>query len=91
MADGAWNQPELSIWEVRGQKQSFTYSKVICRVALDRGLRLADKRSLPAPNRNNWLAVRDQLYEEIQDRAFNKELGFFAQVGLPQGDDFISC
>lgn len=37
-------------------------------VAIDRGLRLADKRSLPCPNRQKWLATRDALYDEIQTK-----------------------
>lgn len=74
-----YDQPDLSIWEVRGEKQNFLYSKIMCWVALDRGLRLADKRSLPAPNRNKWLEHRDRLYDEIQERGYNKELGFFGQ------------
>ncbi|GJN89075.1 hypothetical protein Rhopal_002049-T1 [Rhodotorula paludigena] len=74
-----WDQPDLSIWEVRGQKQNFLYSKIMCWVALDRGLRLAEKRSLPCPNRDKWLASRDQLYDEIQTRGYNKELGHFSQ------------
>jgi len=48
-------------------------------VAIDRGLRLADKRSLPCPNRNSWLAARDTLYEEIMQKAWNKEGRFFGQ------------
>lgn len=64
----AWNQPDLSIWEVRGAKQNFLYSKVMCWVAIDRGLRLADKRSLPAPNRNHWIEVRDKIYDEIHEK-----------------------
>lgn len=32
-----YNQPDMSIWEVRGQKQNFTYSRVMCWVAIDRG------------------------------------------------------
>lgn len=49
------------------------------RVAIDRGLRLADKRSLPCPNRLKWLEGRDHLYEEIMNKAWNKEKGFFGQ------------
>ncbi|CEQ40217.1 SPOSA6832_01813, partial [Sporobolomyces salmonicolor] len=74
-----WSQPDLSIWEVRGQRQNFLYSKIMCWVAVDRGLRLADKRSLPCPHRNKWLETRDAIYEEIQDKGYNKEKGFFAQ------------
>ncbi|KAM0787591.1 hypothetical protein ACM66B_003660 [Microbotryomycetes sp. NB124-2] len=74
-----WDQPDLSIWEVRGEKQNFLYSKIMCWVAVDRGLRLADKRSLPCPNRMKWYETRDKIYEEVQERGYNRELGFFAQ------------
>jgi len=72
-------KPDLSIWEVRGEMRHFTYSKVMLWVALDRGLRLADKRSLPCPNRMKWLAARDELYEDIMENAWNKEGKFFGQ------------
>ncbi|KAI0071654.1 glycoside hydrolase family 15 protein [Panus rudis PR-1116 ss-1] len=65
--------------EVRGQKKHFTYSKVMLWVAIDRGLRLADKRSLPCPNRMKWITTRDDLYEEIMQKAWNKEKEYFGQ------------
>ncbi|KAF8802927.1 glycoside hydrolase family 15 protein [Phlegmacium glaucopus] len=71
--------PDLSIWEVRNSMRNFTYSKVMLWVAIDRGLRLADKRSLPCPNRSKWLEARDELYEEIMTKAWNKEGQFFGQ------------
>jgi len=43
-----WRQPDEGIWETRGGKQHFVYSKLMCWVCLDRALRLAEKRSLPA-------------------------------------------
>lgn len=43
------------------------------------GLRLADKRSLPCPRRNVWLAARDELYEEIMTKAWNPQLKAFGQ------------
>ena len=55
------------------------YSKVMLWVAIDRGLRLAEKRSFPCPRRNVWITARDELYEEIMEKAFNKELGIFGQ------------
>ncbi|KAG9312460.1 glycoside hydrolase family 15 protein [Chiua virens] len=72
-------EPDLSIWEVRGNKRHFTYSKIMLWVAIDRGLRLAEKRSLPCPNRNAWLAARDDLYEEIMHKAWNPKLQAFGQ------------
>ncbi|TDL30070.1 glycoside hydrolase family 15 protein [Rickenella mellea] len=73
------DQPDLSIWEVRDKKRHFTYSKVMMWVAIDRGLRLAEKRSLPCPRRNEWLAARDKLYETIMTEAWNPEKKFFCQ------------
>ncbi|CEL61905.1 putative protein C4H3,03c OS=Schizosaccharomyces pombe (strain 972 / ATCC 24843) GN=SPAC4H3.03c PE=4 SV=1 [Rhizoctonia solani AG-1 IB] len=73
------DRKDLSIWEVRNHERNFTYSKVMLWVAMDRGLRLADKRSLPCPNRQKWMDTRDRLYEEIMERAWNPELKFFAQ------------
>lgn len=72
------DEPDMSIWEVRGQMQNFVYSKVMLWVAIDRALRLADKRSnLPCPERNEWLRVRDELYDKIMENGYNKEKGFF--------------
>jgi len=73
------HHPDMSIWEVRNNKQNFTYSKIMLWVAFDRGLRLSDKRNFPCPNRVNWLAARDSLYEEIMEKAYNKEMKCFIQ------------
>ncbi|RYC62866.1 hypothetical protein CHU98_g3344 [Xylaria longipes] len=73
------DQPDMSIWEVRNKKQHFVYSKVMLWVAFDRGLRLADKRCLPCPNRAKWLEARDNLYEEIMEKGYNVELKSFIQ------------
>ncbi|CAE6452239.1 unnamed protein product [Rhizoctonia solani] len=73
------DRTDLSIWEVRNHERNFTYSKVMLWVAMDRGLRLADKRSLPCPNRQKWMETRDRLYEEIMERAWNPDRRFFAQ------------
>ncbi|KAI0136556.1 Six-hairpin glycosidase-like protein [Xylariales sp. AK1849] len=73
------DQPDMSIWEVRNHKQHFVYSKVMMWVAFDRGLRLADKRCLPCPNRAKWMEARDRIYEEVMEKGYNKEMGCFVQ------------
>ena len=73
------DEPDLSIWEVRGKKKNFLYSKVMMWVAIDRGLRLAEKRVLPCPNRSKWLETRDRLYETIQTKGWNEKKQFYAQ------------
>ncbi|KAG1810896.1 glycoside hydrolase family 15 protein [Suillus subaureus] len=75
-----YKKPDLSIWSGSpGQERHFTYSKIMLWVAIDRGLRLADKRSLPCPHRLQWLAARDDLYEEIMHKAWNKDIRVFGQ------------
>lgn len=74
-----WNREDMSIWEVRNNKQNFLYSKIMCWVALDRGLRLADKRNLPLPQRSKWLECRDTIYEEVMEKGWNSTLKTFQQ------------
>lgn len=73
-----WQRPDEGVWEVRGGKQHFVYSKLMCWVAVDRGLRLADKRSFPA-DRDRWLMVRDSIYEEIMTEGWNSKRQAFIQ------------
>ncbi|KAJ0121638.1 hypothetical protein J7T55_008805 [Diaporthe amygdali] len=73
------NDPDMSIWEVRNRKQHFVYSKIQLWVAFDRGLRLAEKRNLPCPNRAKWLEARDTIYEEIMEKGYNTEMKSFVQ------------
>lgn len=55
------------------------YQPLVLKPKSPLGLRLADKRSLPCPKRNEWLAARDELYEEIMHKAWNPELQVFGQ------------
>jgi GH15 family glucan-1,4-alpha-glucosidase len=74
-----WQLPDEGIWEVRGGRQHFVYSKLMCWIAIDRGLRLADKRSFPA-DRAHWLTARDAIYEEIMSKGWNASIGAFVQA-----------
>ncbi len=74
-----WEQADQSIWEVRGGSRQFTYSKLQCWVALDRGLRLAQKRSFPAEP-TEWLRQRDRIYNTIMRDAWDEREGAFTQV-----------
>jgi GH15 family glucan-1,4-alpha-glucosidase len=73
-----WQLPDDGIWEVRGGRQHFVYSKVMNWVALDRGIRLADKRSFPS-DRDYWIKTRDQIYEEVMTRGWNEKRQAFTQ------------
>lgn len=71
-------RPDNGIWEVRGGVQHFVYSKLMCWVALDRGIRLAVKRAFPA-DVNGWLARRNELYEEIMREGWSEPRRAFVQ------------
>lgn len=73
-----WRRPDAGIWEMRGRRKHFVYSKVMNWVALDRGIRLADKRSFPS-DREKWLAERDRIYEEVMTKGWNCKRQAFTQ------------
>ncbi|MBX3188519.1 MAG: glycoside hydrolase family 15 protein [Labilithrix sp.] len=75
----AWREPDEGIWEVRSGRQQFVYSKLMCWVALDRGLRLADKRSFPA-HHAMWKHARDDVYETIMRRGWSAKRSAFVQT-----------
>ncbi|MEO1440473.1 MAG: glycoside hydrolase family 15 protein [Chloroflexota bacterium] len=74
-----WQRTDESIWEPRGGGHHHVYSRLMCWVALDRGLRLSDKRSFPAP-REKWLKHRDAIYEEIQEKGWKRGVKAFTQA-----------
>lgn len=73
-----WHLPDHGIWEVRGGTQEFLFTRVMNWVALDRGVRLARKRSLPAPLAK-WSEARDAIYEDIFTNFWNDDLQSFVQ------------
>ena len=73
-----WQRKDEGIWEVRGGQQHFVYSKLMCWVAVDRALRLADKRSFPA-DRKRWSDVRDRIYEQIMTKGWHQRRNAFVQ------------
>lgn len=73
-----WRRPDEGIWEVRGGAKEFLYSRLLCWVAVDRGVRLAVRRSLPAPL-DRWIQVRDQIFHDIHQNFWDAELGAFVQ------------
>ena len=73
-----WHRPDEGIWEVRGGQQEFLYSRLMCWVAIDRGIRLVERRSLPYP-RDRWYQTRDQIYREIYSDYFDPTRQAFVQ------------
>ena len=73
-----WDQADEGIWETRGGRRQFTYSRLQCWVALERALRMATARGLPI-DRARLEAARDKVYRQIHERGWNKEREAFVQ------------
>ena len=73
-----WDQPDEGVWETRGGRKDFTYGRFQCWVALDRAIRLAEKHGRPA-NVAKWVVERDQIYNQIMARGWNKKAKAFTQ------------
>ncbi len=76
--DCHWDEPDEGIWETRGGRQDFVYSRLMCWVAFDRVIRIATARGFPAPLAH-WRETRDRIYDQIMQRGFNEEQGAFVQ------------
>jgi GH15 family glucan-1,4-alpha-glucosidase len=73
-----WDQPDQGIWEVRGDPQHFTHSKVMAWVAFDRGIRSAEEYGLDAPL-DRWRAIRDRIHADVCKNGYNAEMNSFVQ------------
>ncbi|NKI41977.1 glycoside hydrolase family 15 protein [Streptomyces physcomitrii] len=73
-----WDGADESIWETRAGRRRHTYSRVMCWVAVERMIRMAHQRGLPA-DLPRWTAVRDLLYRQVMAEGWHEELGSFVQ------------
>jgi len=77
--ESAWSEPDNGLWEVRGERQHFTHSKVMAWVAADRMARSVRTHGLPGPVLR-WEQLRDQIHNDIATRAFDAERNTFTQA-----------
>jgi GH15 family glucan-1,4-alpha-glucosidase len=73
-----WDQEDEGIWETRGGASHFTYSRVMSWVAVERAIRIARQRGLPA-DLVGWHDVRDRIHHQIMDRGWHPGRGAFVQ------------
>jgi GH15 family glucan-1,4-alpha-glucosidase len=73
-----WDRADEGIWEVRGGRKQFTYSRLMCWVAVERSIRIARQRGLPA-DLVAWARTRDEIYRQIMEKGWNAERGAFVQ------------
>ncbi|WP_149830077.1 glycoside hydrolase family 15 protein [Streptomyces tailanensis] len=74
----AWREPDQGLWEMRGAPRHYTHSKVMCWVAFDRAVRMAENHGRPGPV-ERWRQVRDLIHRDVCERAFDPERGTFTQ------------
>jgi len=73
-----WQLPDEGIWEVRGGQQQFLYSRLMCWVAVDRAIRLAERRSFPYPL-DRWRGCRDEITHDILTNFWDPKRQTFVQ------------
>jgi GH15 family glucan-1,4-alpha-glucosidase len=73
-----WDQPDEGVWETRGGRQNFTYGRLMCWVALDRMVRLAQEHGRPA-DLARWVGERDRIYRQIMEHGWNPQRRAFTQ------------
>ncbi|HEV2135368.1 MAG TPA: glycoside hydrolase family 15 protein [Terracidiphilus sp.] len=73
-----WEQPDSGIWEMRGGPKQFTYSKMMCWVAFDRAILLAEQLKYDAPL-DRWKQIRDTVHKQVCDKGFSKKKNSFVQ------------
>lgn len=73
-----WTRADEGIWEFRGGRREFLHSRLMCWVAVDRAIRLADKRSLPAPF-GRWIEARTAIHRDIYASFWDEEQRSFVQ------------
>ncbi|OIJ68826.1 glycoside hydrolase family 15 protein [Streptomyces mangrovisoli] len=82
-----WDQPDEGVWETRGERKPFLYSRLMCWVAIERAIRLANRRGLPADHRH-WRQCRDAIYRRIMDRGWSERRQAFVQY---EGGDVLDA
>ncbi|MET9760508.1 glycoside hydrolase family 15 protein [Streptomyces sp. NPDC006372] len=73
-----WDQPDEGIWETRGGRKNFLYSRLMCWVAIERAIRMANRRGLPA-DLPRWRECRDTIYRRIMSRGWSEARRAFVQ------------
>ncbi|WP_030614034.1 glycoside hydrolase family 15 protein [Streptomyces fulvoviolaceus] len=73
-----WDQPDEGIWETRGGRKNFLYSRLMCWVAIERAIRMANRRGLPA-ELNRWRESRDTIYRRIMSKGWSETRQAFVQ------------
>jgi GH15 family glucan-1,4-alpha-glucosidase len=73
-----WQEKDEGMWEVRGRKRHFTYSKIMCWVAFDRAVKAVEQFGRAGPV-ERWREIREQIHSDVCRHGFNRRRGAFVQ------------
>ncbi|WP_271784370.1 glycoside hydrolase family 15 protein [Aquimarina algiphila] len=73
-----WEKPDKGIWEFRTEERHFTFSKLLCWVAIDRAIKIGELINKKGKNKR-WKALRDRIYNDIYENAWNEEVQAYTQ------------
>jgi GH15 family glucan-1,4-alpha-glucosidase len=91
VADAAaarWQETDQGIWEIRGEPRAFVYSKLMCWVALDRAIDMAELLNADRDTVARWAATRDEIKEWILERGWSDSSNAFVQA---EGSDDLDA
>jgi GH15 family glucan-1,4-alpha-glucosidase len=77
--EGAWHQPDDGLWEMRGDRQHFTHSKVMAWLGFATAAQVAERSGLPGPV-ERWKQQRDEIKDQVLAEGFDPELNSFTQA-----------
>lgn len=70
-----WHRPDCGIWEVRGEPLHFTHSKIMCWVALDGAVRLAERDLIPRAHTTRWRRQAESIRAFVDEECWSEEAG----------------
>ena len=76
IVDNNWFLPDKGIWEIREEDKHFTFSKVLCWVAIDRAIKIAD---FLGKDKDKWINLREEIKKDILEKAWNPSVEAYTQ------------
>ena len=81
-----WDQPDNSLWEVRGPRRQFVHSKVMAWAGVDRAVQAVERFGLEGPV-DRWKKLREEIHDDVCEHGFDADRGTFTQFYGSQGLD----
>ncbi len=75
----SWKLADKGIWEIRGNNMHFTFSKLLCWVAVDRAIKISEIVQ-NGKSINKWAPLREEIYNDLMENAWNEEKQAFTQT-----------